>query len=219
MQSNIAPKPLTESPVVHGRLTNELINQIKEIIPSVKNHKFTGEYKRDLMNPSFIATNRVIDYLAVSRLNLLMMGSESVLESDRERFKTGVVLSVDEMLDELVEAPRSLVVDVMICLGIQKKEIGDVKIFFKGSWLLDGVRLYHPAFPVKKPEEADYLWFKECTLSTDEFLKSLWKYIKTLYNVDDRHATELIFVEKDGEWFVKFSKPEYNLTPCFRWTV
>ena len=219
MQSNIASKPLTESPVIHGRLTNELIAQIKEIIPSVKNHKFTGEYKRDSSNPNFIATNRVIDFLAVSRLNRLMMGSESVLESDRERFKTEVVLSVDEMLDELVEAPRSLVVDIMICLGIQKQEIGDVKISFKGSWLIDGVRLYHPAFPVKKPEDTDYLWFNECTLSTEEFFKSLWQYIKTLYNVDDRYSTELTFVEKDGEWFVKYSKPEYTLRTCHRWEV
>lgn len=64
-------------------LTDELKEQIKQIIPLIGNFTFTGLYSRNLNNPNQITTNGIIDYLVMNRrMGGSVMGAKSALERD-----------------------------------------------------------------------------------------------------------------------------------------
>lgn len=63
-------------------LTDELKEQIKQIIPLINHFTFTDLYSRNLNNPNQITTNAIISHLVMNRRMGVGMGIESALERD-----------------------------------------------------------------------------------------------------------------------------------------
>lgn len=197
--------------VVQGRLSSEVIEKARALIPGICNSVFTGRYKRNMANPGIIATDKVAEYIPVTRLMHVIMASRKAKVEDMENMREFLNPNSGKVLVERTEAPASLVEDIMLVLDIPREEVVKTTINFKGIWLKDGVRIYHPSFPLSIPDDHKYLIFSKTTLGTEEFFQTLWKYFKFIYECDDRFSVTLTFTEEDGILYIELKKPEYVL--------
>lgn len=197
--------------VVQGRLSPEVIEKARALIPGICESVFTGRYKRNMVTPATIAVDKVAEYIPVIRLMHVIMASKQVPAEDMKNMRDFLNPNSGKVLVERTEAPASLVEDIMLVLDIPREEVVKTTINFKGIWLKDGVRIYHPSFPLSIPDDHKYLIFSKTTLGTEEFFQTLWKYFKFIYECDDRFSATLTFTEEDGILYIELKKPEYVL--------